>query len=164
MTAPARQRGRHRDGDGTRKTQRRRVAALLVDLCVNAQNGRRYDRIDKVMANGPSHPISASHAEPLSALAIAAAAEPPPPYIPSVPQLLLQRLRPLAVYAGLFVMGLSGGLAVATTAGLVLHYLNGSREQVAAARVAIAPQAPEPLDLEIRKAKADLDAALRNGS
>ena len=116
------------------------------------------------MAKTPSRPTSATRAEPMSALAITAAAEPPPPRIPSVPELLRQRLRPLAAYAALFFMGLTGGLAVATTAGLVLHYLNGAREQVAAARLVLSPQVPEPLDLEIRKAKADLDAALRNGS
>lgn len=116
------------------------------------------------MAKVTARPTSAIDPEPISVLAIAAAAEPPPPRIPSVPQLVLERLHPLAAHIGLFLMGLTGGLAVATAVTLTLHYANGGSAQLAAARVKIPPQAVAPLDVEIQKAKADLDAALANGS
>lgn len=116
------------------------------------------------MAKASPRPISATDPEPISALAIAAAAEPPPPCVPSVPQLLFERLRPLFAHGVLFLMGLAGGLAVATVSTLALHYFSGGSAQLAAARVKIPPQVVAPLDVEIQKAKADLDAALANGS
>lgn len=116
------------------------------------------------MAKASPQPLSATNLEPISALAIAAAAEPPPPRVPSVPQLLFERLRPLFAHGVLFLMGLAGGLAVATVASLTLHYVSGGSTQLAAARVQIPPHVVAPLDVEIQKAKADLDAALANGS
>lgn len=80
---------------------------------------------------------------------------------------VLDRLRPLLAHATLFAAGLGGGLAVALGSSLALHSL-GTRadRQLASARIEIPAQPPEPLDVEIRKAKAELDAALnpRNGS
>jgi hypothetical protein len=116
------------------------------------------------MAKASPRPISATDPEPISARAIAAAAEPPPPQVLSVPQLLLGQLRPLLAHGALFLMGLAGGLAVATVSSLTLHYLNNGSAQLAAARVKIPPTVVAPLDVEIQKAKADLDAALANGS
>ena len=108
--------------------------------------------------------------EPISAVALpdAALIVPPEPQTAAGSLLSLRdRVWPLTAHATLFAMGLAGGLAVATAASLTLHYLgSGADRQLASARIDVPRSAPEPLDLEIQKAKAELDAALkaRNGS
>jgi anti-sigma factor RsiW len=121
----------------------------------------------------PNAPDIAAPAEPLSAitlpdaLAEPAAAKPEPPAATATVQPRWQRLRPLGAHAALFAIGIAGGLAVVTASSLTLRYLGGQPDrQLASARLALPPQPPEPLAVEIQKAKAELDAALnnRNGS
>ena len=105
--------------------------------------------------------------EPISALALQAAAEPPPAAVPTVPRILFEQLRPLAAHGVLFALALMGGLAVATAASVTLRYVGDRADaQIAAARISVRPAPLEPLDVEIRKAKAELDAAVsaQNGS
>src|SRR5690242_4533539 len=101
-------------------------------------------------------PVHAPAAEPISALALEAAAEPPPAAAPTVPRILFERLRPLAAHGALFALALIGGLAVATAASVTLRYVGDRADaQIAAARISVQPTPPEPLDVEIRKAKAE---------
>ncbi len=113
------------------------------------------------MANVNAQPAPA---EPISALALATSAEPPPAPAPTIAGLLLDRFRPVAAHGLLFLMGISGGVAVATASSVTLHYLAASHTQVASARIDIQPQVLLPVDAEIQKAKAELDAALNGGS
>jgi len=115
----------------------------------------------------PNASGSAAPSEPLSAVTLPdpspAASEPPAAAIEPRPT----RLRPLGAHAALFAIGLAGGLVVATASSLTLHYLGARPDrQLASARVELPPRPPEPLALEIEKAKAELDAALntRTGS
>lgn len=106
-----------------------------------------------------THPSpSPASAVPLSAMPVAAIAAEPP--APSWRDRALHRLQPLATYGALFLMGLSGGLAVATVSSLALHYFAGADKQVASVHIDLPRPAAEPLDIEIQKAKAELDAAV----
>jgi hypothetical protein len=106
-------------------------------------------------------PSSAVESVPLSAMAIAEPPAPAPEPAPTWLDRLLQRIQPATAYGMLFLMGLSGGLGVATAASLTIRYLtHGSDKQLAAVRFVLPRQALEPLDVEIQKAKAELDAAV----
>lgn len=113
------------------------------------------------MARNAPRPAAAAAPEPISALALTASANPPPQPLPSVLRLLVERLRPLAAHGVLFLMALGGGIAAATATTMAVHYAAGSGAQLAAVRIDIAPQIPDPIDVEIQKARAELEAALR---
>ena len=98
---------------------------------------------------------------PLSALPVADLPVSAPADEPTWRERLWQRSQPAVAYGTLFLMGVSGGLGVATTASLTIRILNGGPDkQVAAVRLAVPRPEPEPLDVEIQKAKAELDAAV----
>lgn len=104
---------------------------------------------------------STAEAVPLSAMAIAEPAPPAPEREPTWADRIWRRSQPAVAYGMLFVMGISGGLGVATAASLTLRLLaGGADKQVAAVRLAVPRLEPAPLDVEIQKAKAELDAAV----
>ncbi|MBV8534627.1 MAG: hypothetical protein JO128_03480 [Alphaproteobacteria bacterium] len=97
---------------------------------------------------------------PLSAVAVAEPLPAPVPE-PTWRERLWQRSQPVVAYSTLFLMGVSGGLGVATAASLTIRVIAGGPDkQVAAVRLVVPQVEPEPLDVEIRKAKAELDAAV----
>jgi len=120
------------------------------------------------MATVSSSSPSTIESAPISALAIAelALAAPAPAPAPTWLDRIRQRSQPLVAYGMLFLMGVSGGLGVATAASLTVRYLaGGSQKQIAAVHLPVPRAEPEPLALEIQKAKAELDAAVaRHGS
>lgn len=97
---------------------------------------------------------------PLSAMAIAELPPQAPVREPTWADRIWQRSQPAVAYGMLFVMGVSGGLGVATAASLTLRMLAGPDKQIAVVRLAVPRSEPEPLDVEIQKAKAELDAAV----
>jgi hypothetical protein len=101
---------------------------------------------------------------PLSAVA-AIAAEVPLPAAPvrdpTWGDRIWQRSQPVVAYGMLFLMGLSGGLGVATAASLTIRaFAGGPDKQIAAVRMTLPRQELQPLAVEIQKAKAELDAAV----
>ena len=115
------------------------------------------------MATVSSPPPLPSMAQtvPLSALPVAELPVSAPVDEPTWRERLWRRSQPAVAYGLLFFMGVSGGLGVATAASLTVHILAGGPDkQVAAVRVAVPRLEPTPLDVEIRKAKAELDAAV----
>ena len=115
------------------------------------------------MATVSSPPPLPSMAQtvPLSALPVAELPVSAPVDEPTWRERLWRRSQPAVAYGLLFLMGVSGGLGVATAASLTLRILAGGPDkQVAAVRVAVPRLEPTPLDVEIRKAKAELDAAV----
>jgi len=118
------------------------------------------------MATIPSPFPSPAESVPISALAIAELPPPVPMPAPGLRDRILELIQPAAVYGTLFLAGLSGGLGVATGASLTIRVLAGaSIKQVGAVHLAVPRAEPEPLAVEIQKAKAELDAAVaRHGS
>jgi hypothetical protein len=118
------------------------------------------------MTTGTPDRASAAEAMPISAMAAVELPTPPAPPPPSFRDKLRQRLQPFLAHGVLFFAGLSGGLAVATASTVAVHYfIGGSSTQLAAARLVLPPRPLEPLDVEIQKAKAELDAAIaKHGS
>lgn len=109
----------------------------------------------------PSSAPSSANAVPLSAMPVIAVPTVAAPLPPSWRERALRRLQPAATYGALFLMGLSGGLAVATVSSLTLHYFARAHDrQLAEVRIDLPRPAAEPLAVEIQKAKAELDAAV----
>jgi hypothetical protein len=111
--------------------------------------------------SSPSSFPSLAETVPLSALPAAELPAAAPPDQPTWRERLWHRSQPAVAYGTLFLMGVSGGVGVATTASLTIRILAGGPEkELAAVRFAVPRPEPEPLDVEIQKAKAELDAAV----